>query len=963
MSRNGLRRVVMRGGLGLLAVVLGASALAAPATAQPIPHDIVVSDTPTANTPWINDGRVFAITQVGDTVIAGGTFGAVSASGGSPSYTRTGIVAFSASTGAVSTAFNPQINGTVNSVEPGPVPGTVLVGGAFSTVNGSNIRGVVLLNLSDGSRNMSFTPPALNGAVNDLEISGSRLYVGGFFTIAGGQAHGGIAALNYTTGAIDHAFVTQTVTENHNYGTNGFGARAAVGLKKLAASPDGDTVVGIGNFRKVDGAMRDQAFVLDTGGAQATLADWRTRRFEPACAAGAYDTYVRDVDFSPDSDSFAVVATGAPYPGTLCDTVSNWDAAARGDAVEPTWVDDTGGDTLWSVAITGEAVYVGGHQRWQNNAGGRDRAVGGAVPRPGLAAIDPVAGVPLAWNPGRNPRGAGAFALTPTETGIWMGSDTEWIGTFDYRRPRIAFFPTAGGTDAPAGDTGGLPGSVYLANPNAGADDLVRRPYDGESTVIADVAVPQGGLNWANVRGAFVADGTLFYARDGMVYRRTFDGSTYGPETAVDPYNDPEWSDVSTGSGGTYRGVRPSFYNEIPNVRGMAYLDGKLYYTMAGQTGVFVRKFSVDSAIMANTRTTVPGLSVPAGASIFLADDYLYYVHPSDGSLWRVGFDGAVSGTATKVQDTVDWRAGALFVGPGGGPVPNQAPTAAATVSCDGLTCTFDAAGSTDPDDGIETYAWDFGDGSTGAGETVEHTYPWAGDFEATLTVTDGSGETDEFVVTAGPESTVSDAPAFRAAATAPGTTATPTVQVPGDVQAGDAMLLFVTVNKSAVDVTTPAGWELVGQQSSSTAMTTLLYQKVATASDAGSTVTAALSVLSKVDLTLLAYSGASATDPVTQFQSGADNGGAAHTTPTVAASADGTVVTYWADKSSAATGWTAPAGATERSESLGTGSGYITSLSAESGPVAAGAQIGGLTATSTTAARATTWTILLGAS
>ncbi|MCX6092447.1 MAG: PKD domain-containing protein [Candidatus Bipolaricaulota bacterium] len=56
------------------------------------------------------------------------------------------------------------------------------------------------------------------------------------------------------------------------------------------------------------------------------------------------------------------------------------------------------------------------------------------------------------------------------------------------------------------------------------------------------------------------------------------------------------------------------------------------------------------------------------------------------------------------------------------------------------FTVTLSGAASTDPDapDGeVKTYAWDFGDGSTGSGKSVVHTYSAAGTYTIILTVTD----------------------------------------------------------------------------------------------------------------------------------------------------------------------------------------------------------------------------------
>ena len=51
----------------------------------------------------------------------------------------------------------------------------------------------------------------------------------------------------------------------------------------------------------------------------------------------------------------------------------------------------------------------------------------------------------------------------------------------------------------------------------------------------------------------------------------------------------------------------------------------------------------------------------------------------------------------------------------------------------------FDKSGSSDADDSIADYHWDFGDGATGTGATPEHVYKTPGTYHVRLTVTDAS--------------------------------------------------------------------------------------------------------------------------------------------------------------------------------------------------------------------------------
>lgn len=77
----------------------------------------------------------------------------------------------------------------------------------------------------------------------------------------------------------------------------------------------------------------------------------------------------------------------------------------------------------------------------------------------------------------------------------------------------------------------------------------------------------------------------------------------------------------------------------------------------------------------------------------------------------------------------------------------HQAPTAGFTSTATGLTATFDATSSTAADGAALTYAWDFGDGSTGSGVSPSHPYAETGTYSVTLTVSDSLGAISEPVV------------------------------------------------------------------------------------------------------------------------------------------------------------------------------------------------------------------------
>ena len=69
---------------------------------------------------------------------------------------------------------------------------------------------------------------------------------------------------------------------------------------------------------------------------------------------------------------------------------------------------------------------------------------------------------------------------------------------------------------------------------------------------------------------------------------------------------------------------------------------------------------------------------------------------------------------------------------------PNGAPVAKFGSEVHGFGVNFDAGESSDPDGDDLTYAWEFGDQTTGTGKTPTHTYGTAGTFTVKLTVSDG---------------------------------------------------------------------------------------------------------------------------------------------------------------------------------------------------------------------------------
>jgi hypothetical protein len=476
-----------------------------------------------------------------------------------------------------------------------------------------------------------------------------------------------------------------------------------------------------------------------------------------------------------------------------------------------------------------------------------------------------------------------------------------------------------------------------------------------------------GTENFSAVRGAFEIGNTIYYGTStGNFFQRSFDGRTFGTPSAIDPYDDPVWSTVQTGSGQTYRGLKPSFYSELSSITSMFYWHGRVYYTISGRSQMFWRWFEPDDGIVGADEFTVPGtLNWSHVAGAFLVGNTLYWGDSATHNLLSIPWvNGQAVGTATTASTAINWASAGAFV-LSNSMIANSPPNAVFTLNCNSgtRTCSVNASSSSDSDGTITGYSWNWGDGNVTSDTNgqEQHVYAADGAYPITVTVTDNDGGSSQVTHTA--YIGVSPPPpiAFKGVNTHYVNATSDGINIPATTANNDALLLFDTfASKTVTETGGLAGWTLVGSTVQGS-QTTNVYSRVANGTDAGTAVNVQYSATVKAIVTIADYSGTDPSTPVETFQTATAASSTTATAPALTSLSDGTfVVSFWADKSSTTTTFTPPAGVTQENLTMGTGSSTVNSLLADSGG-AVGPNYPSQTATTNDASIANTaWNIAL---
>jgi PKD repeat protein len=293
-------------------------------------------------------------------------------------------------------------------------------------------------------------------------------------------------------------------------------------------------------------------------------------------------------------------------------------------------------------------------------------------------------------------------------------------------------------------EDGGRPNRVYAVNPNGSL----------KSTVTLTGAK---NVDWEDIEAG--PSNTIWVSDTG-------DNNLTRTSVQVYKFTEPTATALQSSMSVTATKYTLTFPDGAKNVEALLVdpTTGRLYLvskTTDGTAGAIYQAPTTLSTSSSNKLTKLgsapagvtSGSWAPNGASFALGTRTQAYMYAG------IGATPTVVGLPTELKQAeslaISTDSSTMYVGSEGASSPvyrsalpsatvaNVAPVAAFTATATNLTANLDASKSSDTDGTVASYAWTFGDGTTGAGKTVSHTYATSGTKSVKLTVTDDRGATN----------------------------------------------------------------------------------------------------------------------------------------------------------------------------------------------------------------------------
>lgn len=570
--------------------------------------------------------------------------------------------------------------------------------------------------------------PQINGVVWAQVIVGNTVYVGGQFTKA--RPAGSAPGVNEVTrnNMLAYTLSTGQLTS--------FNPNLNATVRALVAAKDGSRVYVGGNFTKAGSVTRNRLAAYATS--NGALSSWAPSLNGRVAALGI---------------SGSAVYAGGTFTQAAGQARTYMASFATSNGAVQAWKGTPAGGTVSSLTVSpeGTKVVIGGSFTSYN---------GKNNPGYGMAATNASTGAPLAWKVNSLVRNAGVNAsilsLTSTSAGVFgTGYDFGAGGNFEG-----AF--RASWTDGTIVWLEDCHGDTYSAAPTANVVYTTGHPHDCSNI---------GGPPETSPRSyhrtlSFTMNATGKVATNTAGNYFNFGGQ---PRPSLVHW----YPEINTG---TFTGQGQGAWNVAANTQYVLYAGEFTIVNNKKQQGL--ARFAV-SSIAPNKegpRVTgasfVPTLSSPATGSVKVSwksnydrdNELLTYSVQRGGvtvksltgrsSDWKrptltwteTGLPGGTYSYRIRVSDprgnTVTGNPVNITVG--GAAANRMAAPAAASFSATttGLSLAVDASASTSPGGAISSYAWTWGDGTSGTGAKATHDYAAAGTYPVTLTTTDAAGTT-----------------------------------------------------------------------------------------------------------------------------------------------------------------------------------------------------------------------------